>query len=989
MSTTTLNTKFQLRRDLEENWLRADPVLADGEPVLALVGETYKMKIGDGESHFSELAYYGGSEAGSDADWNTLLNKPFYEKQVAEKIITVDYTKNLVPNTEEMIAIKQISSEVYSAEEIKQFTFSYDVLSHGSIETVTNAKATDENMEVEPVSTSVVFEETLFISTSTPGLTLDFGTLPEAGTYALYLGNAEDGIRLNSFIIPAHTELKKIDKKYINYNWENIENKPFGEISLEDWEIRIPENPDPEDIVVMEQENSVQNWKITRLGNALSDEDFNALSQGLCKSQILTTENNNISSEFNTAYLQHSLDENSNEYYSMNYGNANGNANAQLVNYINTNYLKGDNGNVFTTTQNGLYLLQTNSYDYNTDISIEIKPIAFYASQEDYDNENSSYVIDYSNANLIYNYEKTPDVSFFIWASDKCLTKEDFYKSKVHYYQEQWNNDQKEIQNMDISPAMIEREDFSVLYETPVNGINTVIINDEMGILFAQEDNLSFKGMTFPKAGAYLTKHIRYVSINGTEEQGIFYVEFFRSNAKEIKTIDKQFLQIPWDHVSDPPFGETHIYELEFHGPYNYDNLQNISNKISLNNIGISNIEYYKIGDFTSLDNLTLTSSYISVESCDDYNENGGIKNENSYSFLSRKIKNSEFQDIMQDGSIFFLTISNTSWNETSPMDGIPIIVITTIENANFSGVIFPESGIYGAHVWKETTGYDDDNNEVTITKHQWIYEWKIDGEDVIKTIDSKYLSGISYPSLSQSPVTFGYIPYDDYQNVQTISLNEWNSNESISDDYYYTKIANVDFNLNETELFSAMVDYGSTQDQNSVNSNGNNYILRDNFEIYTELLSTQNDSERSYATIYYGFQPDNTTSYADFIYVKVDTNSVWYNGNIYYNINNSSNYFWFSDNKSTLYLLRHITEENGSTTYSGIYQLGKGNNGEYIKKLSPRLLPSFIKSQNNINVSWNNLIDKPASIESESSLETRIQEVVNAMFENGNGGSF
>ena len=64
----------------------------------------------------------------------------------------------------------------------------------------------------------------------------------------------------------------------------NIENKPFEEIPLKDWEIRISENPNSEDIVIIEQETSVQNWKITRLGDTLSDEDFNALSQGFCKS---------------------------------------------------------------------------------------------------------------------------------------------------------------------------------------------------------------------------------------------------------------------------------------------------------------------------------------------------------------------------------------------------------------------------------------------------------------------------------------------------------------------------------------------------------------------------------------------------------------------------------------------------------------------------------------------------------------------------------
>jgi hypothetical protein len=73
---------------------------------------------------------------------------------------------------------------------------------------------------------------------------------------------------------------------------------------------------------------------------------------------------------------------------------------------------------------------------------------------------------------------------------------------------------------------------------------------------------------------------------------------------------------------------------------------------------------------------------------------------------------------MMHDGSIFFLTTSNTSWDEVSPGEGIPAIIITAIENANLQGIIFPEPGIYGAHIWKEATGYDDNKNEITITKH-------------------------------------------------------------------------------------------------------------------------------------------------------------------------------------------------------------------------------------------------------------------------------
>ena len=72
MSTTTLNTKFQLRRDTAANWTATnkgnDPVLADGEPVLAKVDGAYKMKIGDGSSKFSELPYYGGSGGSSSAE---------------------------------------------------------------------------------------------------------------------------------------------------------------------------------------------------------------------------------------------------------------------------------------------------------------------------------------------------------------------------------------------------------------------------------------------------------------------------------------------------------------------------------------------------------------------------------------------------------------------------------------------------------------------------------------------------------------------------------------------------------------------------------------------------------------------------------------------------------------------------------------------------------------------------------------------------------
>lgn len=962
MSTTTLNTKFQLRRDFESTWTTANPVLANGEPVLSKVEGVYKLKIGDGATPFSNLPYIGGNSG--DADWETLLNKPFYEKQVAEETITIDYTKEATQvftqqskknaNIEFIINLYKINDQYYTKETVETFSFDASIVSTEGNTSITVTKIqensgltrVDAGEDNTPIFISVAENDKYIELIEEESLRIE-----EKGTYAIKVSIEafNTNSQLNSVTIPAHTELKKIDTKYINYDWENIENKPFGEIPIEDWEVRMPENPSQEDIIVFEQETSFKNWKITYLGAALSNEDFNNLNK-LWKIQLITTENNNVSETFAIGSCYIGTGYNSNSHIFISYNNIS----AELVNYINPNYLEGNNDNSYATQQSGLYLLQDISYDSNTNTFQEIKPIACYASQEDYNNENSFYTIDYTNANEIYNYEKTPDTIYLIHASDKYLTKEDFYKSKIHAYDEDIRNGSKYIElNTDLSPSIVEVEDFSNLYQNFTEGINILSL-DKDSIVFVQENNLNFNGITL-KAGTYLTKNVEYCSINGQEESVISYIEPFRIGAKELKTIDEKFLQIPWNHVSDPPFGETHIYGLEFQGPYNYNSLQNISNKISLNNIGISNIEYYKIGDFTSLDNLTLTRSDIQVNSCDDYDENGGIKNEQTYYFLNRKIKNSEFEDMMHDGSIFFFTASNTSWNEVSPMEGIPAIIITAIENANLQGIILPEPGIYGAHIWKEATGYDDNKNEITITKHQWIREWEIDNGDVIKTIDSKYLSGVSYPSLSYSPISFDHILYNDYNNVSTIQLNEWTNNQSITNtnDYYYTVINNVDVNLNEKELFSAYMRYGSTSDQNTVNQQGTKQLCNINdFEIYTELISSQNHDQIAYATVYYGFQTNNTTPYADFIYIKIDDDNINYYNYIYYDISNFSNNFSFSGNQSRLYLLRHITQENNSTIYSGIYELGQSTTGSYVKKLSPRLLPSFIKSQSNSSVS-------------------------------------
>lgn len=51
------NVKFQLRRATSTNWTSTNPILQAGEP--GFESDTYKLKIGDGTTHWNLLPYIG------------------------------------------------------------------------------------------------------------------------------------------------------------------------------------------------------------------------------------------------------------------------------------------------------------------------------------------------------------------------------------------------------------------------------------------------------------------------------------------------------------------------------------------------------------------------------------------------------------------------------------------------------------------------------------------------------------------------------------------------------------------------------------------------------------------------------------------------------------------------------------------------------------------------------------------------------------------
>lgn len=52
---------IQLRRAAESDWIRLNPVLRVGEPALST--DVYKLKVGDGQTHWSDLDYLSDIDA--------------------------------------------------------------------------------------------------------------------------------------------------------------------------------------------------------------------------------------------------------------------------------------------------------------------------------------------------------------------------------------------------------------------------------------------------------------------------------------------------------------------------------------------------------------------------------------------------------------------------------------------------------------------------------------------------------------------------------------------------------------------------------------------------------------------------------------------------------------------------------------------------------------------------------------------------------------
>ena len=57
---------IQLRRAVESEWIRVNPILRVGEPALST--DVYKIKMGDGQTHWIDLPYLNEQELEAISD---------------------------------------------------------------------------------------------------------------------------------------------------------------------------------------------------------------------------------------------------------------------------------------------------------------------------------------------------------------------------------------------------------------------------------------------------------------------------------------------------------------------------------------------------------------------------------------------------------------------------------------------------------------------------------------------------------------------------------------------------------------------------------------------------------------------------------------------------------------------------------------------------------------------------------------------------------
>lgn len=327
MSINTLNTKFKLRRDTLENWTTNNPTIAVGEPILVYDGDDTKIKIGKGPngSTFNNTEYYGG-------DWNSLLNKPFYTERIESQSYTADYdapSELLTDDQEQILYASDDTGTIvgvpfktvqfrkvpaYTAEQLKSLTISYGLfMGDQLLDEQTNIPVTD-NLLIQ-MSNSIIIpypgeEFPVFFSVFDGGDNIMGLQIPDAGFYGIYLDLGQVSSKGLGFTQPEIENIYKLDPKYIdksqlNFSWNELADRPFGDLRYQSFSISGISNY--EDLILSSQAPSFdqaaglpENNGIYRLGDYIPFTNFGNSSIMITQCKYCEYQNEDPANEVQT-----------------------------------------------------------------------------------------------------------------------------------------------------------------------------------------------------------------------------------------------------------------------------------------------------------------------------------------------------------------------------------------------------------------------------------------------------------------------------------------------------------------------------------------------------------------------------------------------------------------------------------------------------------------------------------------------------------------
>ena len=915
MSTTTLNTKFKLRRDLETNWTTANPILADGEPVLSKVEGVYKLKIGDGVTTFSNLPYYGGGS--SDADWETLLNKPFYEQQITAQNITINYEDD--PNLSEeleggaIIEAYKISDEYFVDELLNNFIIDYSV-QVGASEPQLEEDVLISNLTInhDPTVTTVILPSLgntpVLLSVASNNTIIDGIEIAEKGTYGLRLyaeGSME--VKLISCSIPTHTILKQIDKKYIDYNWDNITNKPFYDIPLSDYELIMPDNPDSEDIICLDKEDyyRVRAYNVFNINEELDLDEFNYVFNNNGTIQSGTISTSSFSGGTHNGLYVMSYSGNDNTYIYFIPVDSLGNNTTEWSLPFNSNYK-------LTFDSTGIYIVLVDHYypDSEGD-GIFIDKVYAY-TELSYTLEGTTYTPITTSTTPDIIIEGLPEIRELVRVSEIPIDKNDLTKATIVL---------KYIENGTTMTQSISDDVFKT-----VQGFNFIDIIESLGgnsfifdvdyeIYNIAEDNFDLEGLTFDR-GVYFYRRIDYEDFS-SETTPVPRIQEIYSLSRQDQSIpsplDKKYIQISWDNIIDQPFGEVNSPNISLIGPTNYDSFINTEQFDFSETVGMI---FYRLGDYIDPSLLEGKSESATITSC-YYDKYDGEDAE--LQFIGRSNWNKNY---LQDLGSFSAYIDENN-----------LLLFVPQDNTDLNGAGILDSGTYAPII---IDSVDKTVNETTIegTKYTYVVAIFKENEQYIKTLDPKYIAGIDYNSLANIPLGSGKTKSFNYGDSD---FRLENLELFYSDYYYASRVINIS---SISELMSLYFYYGLF-DSNSTSNQEGYFVYENGSSTLTLKVCTD-----YYGHTYYAFyRPDGEFEYPDAIYIPNNNND---DGNSFYATigKNNSQTLSGSSCYGKLFLLRKY--DSASEKYYGFYALGSNSNNDYIIKLDSKYLNESDNNNNN-----------------------------------------